>query len=52
MEWISTQTKMRHQGSLELVQETRKKEMTNGHFYEHLVMACTINLKNDLDLIR
>ena len=29
MEWIYTQTKMKGQGSLELAQETRKKERKN-----------------------
>ena len=44
-------------GSLELAQENRKKErkkerMTNGHFFEHLILAYTIELMNDLGLIR
>ena len=34
MEWIYTPTKMRGQGSLELAQETKKKErLRNGHFF-------------------
>ena len=50
---MDIKTKMRSQGSLELAQETRKKErMTNGHFFEHLVLACTIDLMNDLGLVR
>ena len=53
MEWIYTQTKVSGQGSLELAQENRKKErMTNGYFFEHLVLACTIVLMNDLGLVR
>ena len=53
MECIYTQTKMRGQGSLELAQETKKKErLRNGHFFEHLVLACTIDLMNDLGLVR
>ena len=45
-------------GSLELAQETRKKErkkkerMRNGLFFEHLVLTCTTVLMNDLGLIR
>ena len=53
MEWIYAQTKIRGQGNLELALETRKKErLTNGHFFEHLVLACTIDLMNDLGLVR
>ena len=53
MKWIYTQTKMRGQGSLELAQETKKKErLRNGHFFEHLVLAYTIVLMNDLGLVR
>ena len=52
-EWIYTQSKMSSGGSLELAQETRKKErMRNGHFFEHLDLACTIELMDDLGLIR
>ena len=49
---------MRDQGNLELALETRKKEtekersVTNGHFFEHLVLAYTMDLINDLGLIR
>ena len=25
--------------------------MTNGHYFEHLVQACTIDLMNDLGLL-
>ena len=44
---------MRGQGNVELALETRKKErMRNGHFFEHLVLAYTIELMNDLGLVR
>ena len=48
---------MRGQGNLELALETRKKErkkerMRNGHFFEHLVLAYTIELMDDLGLVR
>ena len=57
MEWIYTQTKMSSQGSLELALEMRNKErkkerLTNGYFHEHLILAYTIVLMNDLGLIR
>ena len=46
-------------GSLELAQESRKKErkketltVANGYFFEHLVLAYTIELMDDLDLVR
>ena len=56
IEWIYTQTKMRGGGSLELAQETRKKErLTNGYFlniwFWH-VHVYTIVLMNDLGLNR
>ena len=40
--------------SLELALDLRKKEerMRNGHFFEHLVLACTIDFMNDLGLVR
>ena len=41
MEWIYTRTKMSGEGSYELAQENRR----NGHFFEHLVLACTIVLR-------
>ena len=35
-------------GSLELAQENRKKEtLTNGYFFERLVLAYTIELMDD-----
>ena len=44
-EWIYIRTTVSGHGSLELAQENRKKErMTNGHFFEHLVLAYTIEL--------
>ena len=58
MEWIYTETKIRGQGSLELDMEMRKKErkkkerLRNGHFFEYLVLTCTIVLMNDLGLAR
>ena len=57
MEWIYTRTKVSGHGSLELAQENRKKErkkerLRNGYFFEHLVLAYTIELMNDLGLIR
>ena len=46
-------TKVRGPDSLELALETRKKErLRNGHFFEHLVLAYTIDLMNDLGLVR
>ena len=52
-------SKVRGPDSLELALEMRKKEerkkrerMRNGHFFEHLVLACTIELMNDLGLVR
>ena len=40
-------------GSLELAQETRKKErLTNGYFSEHLLLAYTMVLMNDRGLDR
>ena len=58
VEWIYTQTKMRGQGSLELVLIMKKKErkkeerMRNGLYFKHLILACTIVLMNDLGLAR
>ena len=53
MEWIYTRTKVSGHGSLELAQENRKKErLTNGYFFEYLVLAYTIELMDDLGLIR
>ena len=58
MEWIYTRTKVSGHGSLELAQENRKKErkkeerMRNGYFFEHLVLAYTIELMDDLGLVR
>ena len=53
IEWIYTQSEMRGGGSLELAQETRKKErMRNGLFFEYLVLTCTTVLMNDLGLVR
>ena len=51
-------TKVRGPDSLELALEMRKKErkkkerLRNGHFFEHLVLAYTIDLMNDLGLVR
>ena len=51
-----TQIKIRGQGSLELAQETKKKERKKDWemaiFFEYLVLACTIVLMNGLDLDR
>ena len=47
-EWIYTQTKMGGGGSFELAQETKK--IDKWLFFEHLVLACTIVLMNDLGL--
>ena len=45
-----------NEASLELALIMKKKERKidkiNGHFYEHLVLACTIVLMNDFGLIR
>ena len=47
-------TKLRGPDSPELALEMRKKEerLTNGLFFEHLVLTCTIVLMNDLGLVR
>ena len=45
-------TKVRGPESLEFALEMRKKERRNGHFLEHLVLACTIELMNNLGLVR
>ena len=50
-------TKVRGSDSLESALEMRKKKerkekMRNGHFFEHLVLACTIDLINDLGLVK
>ena len=51
--WIYTQTKMSDQGSIELALTMKKKErLTNGLFFERLVLACAIVLMNDLGLNR
>ena len=54
MEWIYTQTKISDQGSVELVLIMKKKgeRLTNGLFFERLVLACIIVLMNDLGLNR
>ena len=53
MEWIYTQTKISDQGSIELALIMKKKgRLTNGLFFEYLVLACTIVLMNDLGLNR
>ena len=57
MEWIYTRSKMSDQGSVELAlimkkKERKKERMTNGYFFEHLVLACTIVLMNNLGLNR
>ena len=46
-------TKVGGPDSLELALEMKKKErLRNGPFFEHLVLACTIDLINDLGLDR
>ena len=50
-------TKVRGLESLEIALEMRKKErkketLTNGYFFEHLVLAYTIELMDDLGLVR
>ena len=57
MEWIYTRTKVSGHSSLELAQENRiserkKETLTNGYFFEHLVLAHTIELMDDLNLVR
>ena len=54
IEWIYIRTKVRGPESLELALEMRKKERKNEKwlFFEHLVMAYTIELMDDLGLIR
>ena len=57
MEWIYMRTKVSGSDSLELALEMKKKErkqerLRKGHFFEHLVLACTIVLTNDLGLNR
>ena len=34
------------------LKERKKERMRNGYFLEHLVLACTIDLMNDLGLVR
>ena len=52
IEWIYMRTKVRGPQSLELALEMRKKErLTNGYFFEHLVLAYTIELMDDLGLV-
>ena len=48
-------SKARGPDSLELALEMRKKEERKNEkwpFFEHLVLACTIDLMNDLGLVR
>ena len=53
MEWIYTQTKMSDQGSVELALIMKKKErLRKWLFFEHLVLAYTMELMNDLGLVR
>ena len=54
MEWIYTQTKMSDKGSPELALIMKKKErkIEKWPFFEHLVLAYTIDLMNDLGLTR
>ena len=45
-------TKVRDPESLELALEMRKKERKrNGYFFEHLVLAYTIELMDNLGLV-
>ena len=54
IEWIYImRTKVRGPDSLELDVEMRKKEtLTNGYFIEHLILAYTIEMMDDLGLVR
>ena len=53
IEWIYIRTKVSGPDSLEVALEMRKKEkLTNGLFFEHLVLICTTVLMNDLGLVR
>ena len=54
MEWIYTRIKVSGHGSLELAQENRKKErkIDKWLFFEYLVLAYTIELMDDLGLVR
>ena len=54
IEWIYIRTKVRGPDSLELDVEMRKKKetLTNGYFFEHLLLAYTIELMDDLGLVR
>ena len=55
IEWIYTRTKVSGPENLELalIMKRKKKErLRNGHFFEHLVPACTIDLMDDLGLTR
>ena len=54
IEWSYIKTKVSGPDSLEVALEMRKKEerLTNGLFFEHLVLTCTIVLMNDLGLTR
>ena len=54
IEWIYMRTKVRGPDSLDLDVEMRKKKetLTNGQFFEHLLLAYTIELMDDLGLVR
>ena len=57
IEWIYTKTKVRgpesHELALIMNEKERKKErMTNSYFFEHLVLAYTIELMDNLGLVR
>ena len=60
MEWIYARTKVSGHGTVVLSwprkTERKKETLTNGHFFEHLVLAevlaHTIELMADLGLIR
>ena len=57
IEWIYMRTKVRGPDSLELDVEMRKKEERNldkfnGYFIEHLILAYTMELMDDLGLVR
>ena len=55
IEWIYMRTKVRGPDSLELDVKMRKKEERNLDkwlFFEHLLLACTIELMDDFGLVR
>ena len=52
---VDLYSKVSGHGSRELAQENKermKERLTNGYFFEHLVLAYTIELMDNLGLVR